>query len=133
MWKSDAMSDQPSQDPYDQQPSGQPSQPAQPSPPPPPGAYQQAPPGPGYGQTYPAGYPAAPPRKPIDLAKLVGIAAWVVVGLFGLWYLYFIANDDNGGEFVDRFFGGMDRLGEGLFYAGALFAVSIWLGRNQAQ
>jgi hypothetical protein len=121
------MSDQPSQDPYGQQPQGQPAQP------PTSGAYQQqAPPGPGYGQPYPAGYPA-PPRKPLDLAKIVGIAAWVVVGLFGLWYLYFMANDDNGGEFVDRFFGGMDRLGEGLFYAGALFAVSIWLGRNQAE
>ena len=130
------MSDQPSQDPYGQQPSGQPSQPAQPAQPaqpPPSGAYQQAPSAPGYGQPYPGGYQAAPPRKPIDLAKLVGIAAWVVVGLFGLWYLYFIANDDNGGEFVDRFFGGMDRLGEGLFYAGVLFAVSIWLGRNQPE
>jgi hypothetical protein len=130
MWKSDAMSDQPPQDPHGQQPPGQPSPP---SPPPQSGAYQQAPAGPGYGQAYPAGYQAAPPRKPIDLAKLVGIAAWVVVGLFGLWYLYFIANDDNGGEFVDRFFGGMDRLGEGLFYAGVLFAVSIWLGRNQPE
>ena len=124
------MSDQPPQDPHGQQPPGQPSPP---SPPPQSGAYQQATTGPGYGQAYPAGYQGAPPRKPIDLAKLVGIAAWVVVGLFGLWYLYFIANDDNGGEFVDRFFGGMDRLGEGLFYAGVLFAVSIWLGRNQPE
>jgi hypothetical protein len=130
MWKSDAMSDQPSQDPYGQQPPGQPSQP---SPPPPSGAYQQPASGPGYGQAYPPGYQAAPPRQPIDLAKLVGIGAWVVVGLFGLWYLYFIANDDNGGEFVDRFFGGLDRLGEGLFYAGVLFAVSIWLGRNRPE
>jgi hypothetical protein len=129
MWEGDAMSDQPSQDPYGQQPSGQPSQPQ----PPPSGAYQQAPSGTGYGQGYPAGYQAPAPRKPIDLAKLVGIGAWVVVGLFGLWYLYFISNDDNGGEFVDRFFGGLDRLGEGLFYAGVLFAVSIWLGRNRPE
>jgi hypothetical protein len=54
-----------------------------------------------------------------------------VLGLFGLWYLYFISSDDNGGEFIDRFFGGMDRLGEGLFYAGVLHAVSLWLRRNQ--
>jgi hypothetical protein len=129
MWQGDAMSDQPSQDPYGQQPPGQPSQPPSSS------AYQQQAPAGGYTQqqqSYSGVYPS-PTRKPIDLAKLVGIAAWVVVGLFGLWYLYFISNDDNGGEFVDRFFGGMDRLGEGLFYAGALFALSIWLRRNQGE
>ncbi|HEY8527313.1 MAG TPA: hypothetical protein VIL48_20260 [Acidimicrobiales bacterium] len=92
------------------------------------GAYQP-PPQPGYATQYPTGYPAAP-RQPLDLAKLATLAAWVVLGLFALYYLYFISNDDNGGEFVDRFFGGMDRLGEGIFYAGILHAVGVWLRRN---
>jgi hypothetical protein len=76
--------------------------------------------------------PAAP-RKPLDLARLAFIAAWVVLGLFALHYLYFISNDDNGGEFVDRFFGGMDRLGEGILYAGILHVAAVWLGRNQSR
>lgn len=109
------MSEQPPQDPYGQQP-----------PPAPPGYGQQ----PAYGPPYAGAYPA-PPRQPLDLAKLVGIGAWVVLGLFALHYLYFIANDDNGGEFVDRFFGGMDTLGVGIFYTGVLHAVSVWLGRSQ--
>jgi hypothetical protein len=125
------------QDPREPQPGAAPPPPAGEGPPSRPG-YGQGAAGAhttGYGQPY-AGGPAGPvvpaaPRRPLDLAHLVSIAAWVVLGLFGLWYLYFISSDDNGGEFIDRFFGGMDRLGEGLFYAGVLHAVSLWLRRNQ--
>lgn len=121
MCESEAVSEQqPPHDPYGQDPYLQQrgySQPMQPVPP----AY----PGPGY---------AAAPRKPVNLGKIVTIAAWVVLGLFSLRYLYVLAQD--GGplglpEFADRLFGGLDGLGQGIFYAGVLLGVGRWLEIRQ--
>jgi hypothetical protein len=121
------MSDQTPSDAYGRQP----PRPQQPGSPPPPGAppgYQYPPPG--YGQHY-AGYAPAG-RKPLDLAKLVFIAAWVVLGLFGLWFLYTLTQDDLGSDFGDRLFGSLQNLATGIFYAAVLLAVSVWLGKQKA-
>ncbi|MGH9212217.1 MAG: hypothetical protein ACRD2C_16275 [Acidimicrobiales bacterium] len=72
-----------------------------------------------------------PSRQTFDLAKVVGIGAWVVLGLFVLEYLYGLGQDANGEEAADRFFGGMPELGTGIFYAGLLHGVALWLDRNQ--
>ena len=115
------MSDQP-HDPYGQQPYGQyQPQPGQPG-------YGQ----PGYGQPQ-APYPgyAAASRSPLDLAKIVTITAWVVAGLFALAYLYNITQDAPGIDGADRFFGEMPTLGTGLFYAGVLHGVGVWLARQR--
>jgi hypothetical protein len=120
------MSDQTPPDPYGQAP----PRPQQPSGPPPPGAppgYQYQPSG--YGQHY-SGY-APPTRKPLDLPKLVFIAAWVVLGLYGLWFIYTLTQDDFGADFGDRLFGSLQDLGTGIFYTAVLLAVSVWLGKQK--
>jgi hypothetical protein len=123
------MSDQTPPDPYGQAPPG----PQQSGGPPPPGApppgYQYQPPG--YGQHYP-GY-APPSRTPLDLPKLVFIAAWVVLGLYGLWFIYTLTQDDFGADFGDRLFGGMENLATGIFYAAVLLAVSVWLSKQNTR
>ena len=106
------------QGPYGQQ-SGDQGQPAPQYPQQPYQPYQQ--------QPY-AGYTA--PRKPLDLAKLGAIGAWVVLGLYALKFLYVLADDDYG-DFADRFFGSMPELGTGVFFTGVLLAVGVWLHRNQ--
>jgi hypothetical protein len=63
----------------------------------------------------------------------VQIAAFVVVGLFALAFLYGLTQDDQfGGSFGDRFFGGLPGLATGIFYGGVLLAVSVWLGKQKA-
>jgi hypothetical protein len=84
---------------------------------------------PGYQQPSGGYAPPKAPRKPIDLGTLVTIAAWVVLGLFVLKFLYTLTLD---GDFGDLFFGGMSELGTGVFYAGVLLAVGVWLRRQQA-
>jgi hypothetical protein len=108
------------QDPYGQQ--GQPvySQQHYPQ-----QGYQQ------YQQQSYQGYVA--PKKALDLARSVTIAAWVVLGLVALNYLYSLTQDDEFGPgFGDRFFGGMPTLAQGVFWAGVLLAVGVWLGKQQA-
>lgn len=118
------------QDPYGQpDPYGQQQQ----------GPYEQQYPQQGYqyGQHYPesGGYAQQKaPRKPIDLATLVTIGGWVVMGLFALAFLYGLTQDDDfGGDFGDRFFGGLPGLGQGIFYGAVLLAVGVWLRRQQAE
>jgi hypothetical protein len=122
-----AMSDQTPPDAYGQVP----PRPQQPDGPPPPGApppgYQYPPSG--YGQHYP-GYAPPAPRKPLDLPKLVFIAAWVVLGLYGLWFIYTLTQDDFGADFGDRLFGSLQNLATGIFYTAVLLAVSVWLGKQ---
>ncbi len=105
---------------------GQPGQPGQP-------AYGQPYPqqGYGYGQQYPGYAPAA--RKPFDLAKVVTIAGWVVLGLHALSYLYALTQDQYGEDFGDRLFGNMVTLTQGIFWAGLLLAVGVWLHKQQAE
>jgi hypothetical protein len=119
------MSDQTPPDPYGQAPPP-PQQPGPPPEPPPPG-YQYQPSG--YGQHY-SGY-APPTRKPLDLPKLVFIAAWVVLGLYGLWFIYTLTQDDFGADFGDRLFGSLQDLATGIFYTAVLLAVSVWLGKQK--
>ncbi len=121
------MSDQTPPDPYGQVPP-RPQQPGGPPPPdtPPPG-YQYQPSG--YGQHY-SGY-APPVRKPLDLPKLVFVAAWTVLGLYGLWFIYTLTQDDFGADFGDRLFGSLQNLATGIFYAAVLLAVSVWLGKQK--
>jgi hypothetical protein len=119
-----------------------PPSPPQPGSPPPPGAPSAGsppPPGappPGY-QYQPSGYAqhysgyAPPTRTPLDLPKLVFIAAWVVLGLFGLWFIYTLTQDDLGADFGDRLFGSLQGLATGIFYAAVLLAVSVWLGKQK--
>jgi len=121
------MSDPTPPDAYGQVP----PRPQQPGSPPPPGApppghqYQPA----GYGQHY-SGY-VPPTRTPLDLPKLVFIAAWVVLGLNGLWFIYRLTQDDLGADFGDRLFGSLQNLATGIFYAAVLLAVSVWLGKQK--
>lgn len=99
---------------------------------------------PGYGQQYPqqgyqygeqqgyeqqqysGGYAATPARKPVELHRIVNIAAFVVLGLFVLQFLY-ILSKDSFGEFSDRFFGNLGFLGTGIFYCLVLLGLSGWL------
>jgi hypothetical protein len=120
------MSDQTPPDAYGQGPP-RPQQPGSAPPSAPPG-YQYQPPG--YGQHY-LGH-APPPRTPLDLPKLVFIAAWVVLGMFGLWFIYTLTQDDLGADFGDRPFGSLQNLATGIFYAAVLLAVSVWLGKQKS-
>jgi hypothetical protein len=65
----------------------------------------------------------------LDLATVVSIGAWVVLGLFALAYLYGLSQEANGEDVGDRLFGLMPLLGEGIFYSGLLHGVAVWLGR----
>ena len=72
------------------------------------------------------------PKKSLDLAKVVTIAGWVVARPVRVSFLYSLTQDDQyGPDFGDRFFGGMPGLGQGLFCAGALLAVGVWLAKQQ--
>jgi hypothetical protein len=108
-----------------------PPRPPQPGSPPPPGApppgYQYPPAG--YGQQYPGYAPAR--RTPLDLPRLVFIAAWVVLGLYGLWFLYTLTQDEFGADFGDRLFGSLPNLATGIFYTAVLLAVSVWLDKQK--
>jgi uncharacterized membrane protein len=107
-----------------------PPRPPQPGSPPPPGAppgYQYQPSG--YAQHY-SGH-VSPSRTPLDLPKLVFIAAWVVLGLYGLWFIYTLTQDDLGADFGDRLFGNLQSLATGIFYAAVLLAISVWLGKQK--
>lgn len=108
-----------------------PPRPPQPGSPPLPGApppgYQYQPSG--YAQHY-SGY-VPPSRTPLDLPKLVFIAAWVVLGLYGLWFIYTLTQDDLGADFGGRLFGNLQSLATGIFYAAVLLAVSVWLGKQK--
>jgi hypothetical protein len=75
-----------------------------------------------------SGRPILP--RPSDLGRLVAIAAWVVLALFVLKYLYSLGQDD-GSDFADRLFGGMPELGTGIFYTGLLLGVAVWLSRDR--
>jgi hypothetical protein len=109
------------QDPYGQQ--GQQGQPDY--------SQQQYPQGYQYPQQPYQGYVA--PKKGLDLAKIVTIAGWVVLGLYSLNFLYTLTQDDEfGPDFADRFFGGLPSLGQGIFWTGALLAIGVWLGKQQA-
>lgn len=109
------MTAQPPQDPYGQDPYGQQQGYGQ--------SYQQ-----GYQQPYSGGYPQQA-RTPFDLAKFVFIAGYVVLGLYLLWFLYAVF-DDNGVDFADRFFSAMTTLGQGIFYAAAVFAIGTWMKKQ---
>lgn len=126
MCESDAVSQQPpSPDPYQQPGQGYPQDPY---------AQQQ-----GYSQpaAYPSGYGyAAPPmaKKPLPLPQIVFIAAWAILGLIGLRFLYGAALDGPPypyEDFLDRFVDGMGELAVGVFYAGVLLTASKWLERVQ--
>jgi len=81
-----------------------------------------------YGQQYSGGYAAESGRQMPDLDRLVTMAAYVVLGLFGVNVLYVWGN--GGGKFMDRFFGSLTTLGTGIFFALVLLAIGTWL-RNQ--
>jgi hypothetical protein len=106
------------------------------------GAYGQ----PGYGQpdygqqpyphelgqeAFPSSYSQGGSGSSIDVASLVSIGAWVVLGLFALAYFYGLSQEHNGEDVGDRLFGLMPLLGEGIFYSGLLHGVAVWLGRNK--
>lgn len=111
------MTAQPPQDPYGQDPYGQ----------------QQ-----GYGQSYQQGYPQQQysggypqqSRAPFELAKYVSIAGWVVLGLYAFWFLYAVF-DDNGMDFADRLFTALTTLAQGIFYSAAVFAIGMWMQKQQ--
>lgn len=85
-----------------------------------------------YGQASGGPGPApTPPGTSLDLAKLVGIGAWVVLGLYVVAYLYGLAQDDPGRDSADRFFGQLPLLAQGIFLSGVLHAVAVWLGRER--
>ena len=54
-------------------------------------------------------------------------------GLYGLWFIYTLTQDDFGADFGDRLFGGMENLATGIFYAAVLLAVSVWLGKQNTR
>ena len=124
------------QDPYGEQP-GPPQGPPPEQQPRPYGA----PPGPGQGWPG-AGYPPlsqqsyqgdVAPKKGIEVERIMQSLAWVVLTLYVLEYLYGLTQtDEHTGDVGDRFFGGMATLGTGVFYAGLLLAVSVWLHTRQA-
>jgi hypothetical protein len=61
----------------------------------------------------------------------VFVAAWVVLVLYGLWFIYTLASDDRRG-FDDRLFGSLPQLAQGLLTAGVLLAISVWLDKQRA-
>lgn len=136
MCESDAVSQQPSSpDPYAQQPGQDPYAQQGQAQPQDPYAQQQ-----GYSQ--PAAYPsggygyAVPPaeKKPLDLAKIVFIGAWVVLGLVGVRYFYGFAQDGPPYPYedvADRMFDGFGDLALGLFWTGLLLTASKWLEKAQ--
>jgi hypothetical protein len=67
----------------------------------------------------------------LDLATVVSVGAWIVLGLFALAYFYGLSQEQNGEDVGDRLFGLMPLLGEGIFYSGLLHGVAVWLGRNK--
>jgi hypothetical protein len=72
------------------------------------------------------------PGKSPDLPKLVTVAAWVVLGLHGLFFLYRLTQSgEYDGDFADNLFGGMPVLASGLFYAAIMLAVGVWLKDRQ--
>jgi hypothetical protein len=83
------------------------------------------------------GYQQRPPRKPLDIAQLLFVGAWVVLGFYGLRFLYALTQDETNPfghkDFADRLFGQFTTLGEGLFYTGVLLFLSAWLRRPQGQ
>jgi hypothetical protein len=85
---------------------------------------------PPYPQQQYQGYVA--PKPPLDLARLVTIGAWVVLGLFAPNFIYTLTQDDEfGPDVADRFFGSMPTLGQGIFWTGVLLAVGVWLRKQQ--
>lgn len=82
------------------------------------------------------GYQQRPPRKPLDIAQLLFIGAWVVLGFYALQFLYVLSQDEpplGTDDFADRLFGQFTNLGVGLFYTGVLLFLSAWLRRPQGQ
>jgi hypothetical protein len=52
--------------------------------------------------------------------------------MYGLNYLYTLTQDDDfSPDFADRLFGGLTTLAQGIFWAGALLAIGVWLRRQQ--
>jgi hypothetical protein len=82
------------------------------------------------GSPRPPRAPGAPPI-PSNLPTLVAFGAWVVLGIYGLSYLYRLAQDE-GGDFGDRFFGNLPMLATGIALCAALMALSVWLVRRGA-
>jgi hypothetical protein len=122
MWQGEAMSNP--QDPYGQQ--GQPGQPGQPD------YSQQQYPQPGYQQYPQQGYQGyVAPKQPPDLAKIVTIAAYVVLGLYVLNFIYVLTQDRYGSDFADRFFDALPQLAQGIFWTCALLAIGVWLGKQK--
>jgi hypothetical protein len=79
------------------------------------------------------GYPGdvAPGKSP-DLPKLVTIAAWVVLGLHALYFLYRLTQaGEYDGDVADNLFGGMPVLASGMFYAVIMLAIGVWLKDRQ--
>jgi hypothetical protein len=120
------MSDPTPPDAYGRPGPPPPPQPGNPPPGGPPPGYQYQP---SAGPQHYTGYSPGP-RKPLDLPKLVFIAAWVVLGLYGLWFIYTLTQDDFGSDFGDRLFGSLQNLATGIFYTAVLLAISVWLGRE---
>jgi hypothetical protein len=81
----------------------------------------------------PTGAPRPPTAPPIpsNLATVVAFAAWVVLGIYALSFLYKLAQDE-AGSFGDRFFGNLPMLATGITLCAALMALSIWLVRRGA-
>ena len=81
----------------------------------------------------PTGAPRPPTAPPIpsNLATVVAFAAWVVLGIYALSFLYKLAQDE-AGSFGDRFFGNLPMLATGITLCAVLMALSIWLVRRGA-
>lgn len=105
-----------------------------PVPEPSPGPGPQRTPRPGFPPYAPPTYPGyGAPRKALDLSKPVTIAAWVVLGLYAVNDLYGRTQiHAYAGDVGDRYFGGMSPLGTGVFSAGVLLAVGVWLRGREA-
>ena len=52
-------------------------------------------------------------------------------GLYGLWFIYTLTQDEFGADFGDRLFGSLQDLATGIFYTAVLLAVSVWLGKQK--
>jgi hypothetical protein len=113
------MTAQPPQDPYGQQdPYAQQQGYAQ-------QGYQ------GYQQQYSGGYPQQA-KAPFDIAKLLPIAAWVILGLYGVWYLWALIDDTFIDDFAVRMFSNLPTLGQGIALCAAVHAVAIWMQKQQS-